>query len=68
MIYFRCRKHGDDEWTELSMFGPMQHTAMQVLASGLAGSGSYAAQYKSVGGTEWIDVAEMDFDDGKDPE
>lgn len=66
MIEFRCRKYGDDEWTDVVLDGPVERTAMMLMAGSLAASGSYDVQYKENG--EWVQLAEMDFDDNKDPE
>lgn len=67
MIVARCRRFGEVEWTEISFNGPMAKLALLILAGGLTPSGQYHAQYMGEEG-DWIDIAEMDFDDGKFPE
>lgn len=66
MIHLRCRSFGDDEWTFADIDGPIERKAMLLLGAALAASGAHSAQVFSEG--EWMDITEMEFDDGKDLE
>lgn len=61
MIIFRCRRFGQADWTEISINGEAERSASSCIGASLSG-GSFDVQYMDEEG-EWIDLAEMEFDD-----
>lgn len=65
VISLRCRRFGQAEWTDVFFNGPAEQSAFSAAGAGLA-TGSFQTQMLEAG--EWVDIAELDFDDGKELE
>ncbi len=65
MIAIRCRQFGQPEWTEIYLNGIAEQRVFSAAISGLT-TGHFEVQLLEDG--EWTDVAELEFDDGKEVE
>ncbi len=65
MILLRCRRFGQDEWTEINLDGPDEHYIIPAVGASFA-NGQLHAQIHQDG--EWVDISEMEADDMLEPE
>lgn len=66
MILLRCRRFGESEWTEISVNGPAERVSLSCVGAGLSSSPMHVQQMDDEG--EWVDLSEMNYDDGLEVE